>query len=87
MDNKKMNFFRNGSDLGVAYENFTATDGLSPAASFSNGQSMTFNFGKTNFRYPHPNGEFKKLHCFLTEEELANLTKVFNQYKGMRIQL
>lgn len=82
LDNKKMNFFRNGSDMGVAYEGFNFGDGLSPAASFSNGQSMTFNFGKTTFRYPHPNSEFKMLHCFLTEEELANLTKVFNNYKG-----
>jgi len=55
LDNKKMNFFRNGSDMGVAYEGFNFGDGLCPAASFSNGQSMTFNFGKTNFRYPHSN--------------------------------
>jgi len=87
LDNKKMNFFRNGSDMGVAYENFNSGDGLYPAASFSNGQSMTFNFGKSNFRYPHSNAEFKMLHCFLSEEELANLTKLFNQYKAVGVSL
>jgi len=87
LDNKKMHFFRNGSDMGVAYEGFSIGDGLFPAASFSNGQAMTFNFGKTNFRYPHPNSEFKMMHCVLTQEELNNLTKIFNQYKAVGVSL
>jgi len=82
LENKKMSFFRNGSDMGVAFENFNPSSGMYPAATVSSSQKVTFNFGKTKFAYPHPDSDFKMLHCFLTEEELGKLNKIFNEAKG-----
>ncbi len=82
LDNKKMNFFRNGYDLGVAFEGFSVGDGLYPAVSLTQGQQCIFNFGKTPFKYPHPDQAYKILHCFLSDAEVDNLNKLFNKYKG-----
>eukprot|EP01087_Luapelamoeba_hula_P020146 TRINITY_DN680_c0_g1_i1.p1 TRINITY_DN680_c0_g1~~TRINITY_DN680_c0_g1_i1.p1 ORF type:complete len:395 (+),score=66.43 TRINITY_DN680_c0_g1_i1:102-1286(+) len=87
LDNKKMHFFRNGSDLGEAFDGFSVGEGFYPAVTLSANCSVTFNFGKTNFRYPHPNTEFKMIHCNLSAEELASLTRVFEQYKNVGINL
>jgi hypothetical protein len=46
------------------------------------GQQCSFNFGKTPFTYPHPNSDFKVLHCFLSEAEVESLNQLFNKYKG-----
>jgi len=82
-----MNFFRNGTDLGVAYQNFNISDGLWPAATVAKQQGLTFNFGKTPLRYPHPSSEYRLIHCNLSETDLANLNKIFNEYKGIGISL
>jgi len=87
LDNKKMNFYRNGSDLGVAFENFNPGDGLHPAATLSQGQQCVFNFGKTPYIYPPPSADFRILHCFLTDAELDNLNKLFAKYKALGINL
>ncbi len=46
------------------------------------GQQCSFNFGKTPFAYPHPNSDYKVLHCFLSEAEVEKLNQLFNKYKG-----
>jgi len=87
LENKKINYFRNGSDLGTAFENFSIGDGVYPAASLASGQNLTFSFGKTRLQHPHPDSEFRTLHCVLSEQDLANLGRMFNQYKAVGVSL
>lgn len=87
LDAKKMDFYRNGHNMGTAYDNFSVGDGLYPAVTLSGGQQCSFNFGKTPFAYPHPSSDYKVLHCFLSEAEVEKLNQLFNKYKAMGVQL
>jgi len=88
LDAKKMHFYRNGRDLGAAFEGFDAPTGVWPAITISKKQKITINFGKVPFAFPPPGDqEFKGLHCFLTEKELEDLNKLFNKYKSLGISL
>jgi predicted metal-dependent RNase len=37
LDAKKMDFYRNGHNMGTAYDNFSVGDGLYPAVTLSGG--------------------------------------------------
>ncbi|KAL6069553.1 Ryanodine receptor 44F [Balamuthia mandrillaris] len=84
-DEKKMSFYKNGSNLGVAFDNFNAGEGLFPAMTLSQSQKVVVNFGSTNFTYPLEG--HKGLHCFLSEQDMQNLGTLFNKYKGVGISL
>jgi len=85
LESKSMSFYRNGKDLGVAFNAFAVGDGLYPAASIQYGQKLSFNFGKEPFKYAlneifpdiHP------LHINLSKDQQASLTKMFEKYKQL----
>jgi len=92
LEEKKIHFYRNGRDLGLAYEGpdvEPAQGGVWPAACLQRKQKVTFNFGKAAWSYPPPvvEPEFKALHCPLSEKELDDLNKLFGKYKAQGISL
>jgi len=57
LDERSMDFYLNGIHLGRAFSEFDIGEGLSPAASFSQGQILDFNFGGKPFEYGVPSYE------------------------------
>lgn len=56
---KKIEYFRNGISLGVAFTNIAVGENIAyfPALSLSNEEELTFNFGKLPFHYEYPGYE------------------------------
>jgi len=89
LEAKNMSFYRNGKDLGIAFEKIAIGDGVYPAASIQYGQKLSFNFGKETFKYPlnevfpdiHP------LHINLSKDQQTQLTKLFDKYKSLGINI
>lgn len=86
MDEKKMGFYRNGRHLGTAFPNFSANDGLFPAATLFKDGQCKFNFGQTPFQNP-PEGGFSALHYPNDHPDYSKLNAIFNTYKGVGIKL
>jgi len=85
LESKTISYYRNGKDLGVAFNNVTIGDGLYPALSLQKRQKCLFNFGKEPFSYPltevfpdvHP------LHLNLSKQQQEELEKCFDKYKNI----
>jgi len=88
-DAKTISYYRNGKELGIAHSNVTIGDGLYPAASLMYAQKIQFNFGSTQFKYNlteiYP--DIHPIHVNLTKEQHIQLTKLYEQYKGLGINL
>jgi hypothetical protein len=77
-------YTRNGRDMGVAFNNIP-NDWLHPAISLSRRQNVVVNFGKTAFSYPKTG--YYPLHLKLTESQVEQLTKIFEKYKTVGVNL
>mmetsp|Transcript_17632 Transcript_17632/g.24490 ORF Transcript_17632/g.24490 Transcript_17632/m.24490 type:complete len:605 (+) Transcript_17632:224-2038(+) len=79
---KTIQFWRNGKDLGVAYNDVT-TGGvrLAPLVGVARRTKVQVNFGKDSFAFPQEG--YNMLHCFLTEKEIDQLLKLFIKYRDI----
>jgi len=89
LESKQMSFYRNGKDLGVAFNAFAIGDGLYPSASVQYGQKLQFNFGKEAFKYPLQEvfPDIHPLHINLSKDQHVTLTKLFDKYKMLGVNL
>ena len=80
-DEKTMHFYKNGSDMGLAFDKSELPKNakLSPFINMSNRSRCIVNFGKDKFTYPVKG--YNPLHCFLSEKEISELSKLFDHYK------
>lgn len=86
----------NGESQGVAFKNIKGTSaGLYPVASLQRRQRLVFNFGEEvsvtscltltiaqEFCFPMDDSGYSGLYLKMTNEEKANLVKLFEHYKG-----
>jgi hypothetical protein len=81
VDNKSIQYWRNGKDLGVAFTDVN-TNGvrLVPMIGMAKRVKCSVNFGKDSYAFPQ--SSFNMLHCFLSEKEIEQLAKLFAKYKG-----
>jgi len=88
-EEKTISYYRNGTDMGVAFTGVAAGDGLYPCVSLQKGQKVSVNFGKSPFKFnvtevfPDIHG----LHISITKEQQQALEKMFEKYKSVGIQL
>jgi hypothetical protein len=75
-----MSFYRNGTDLGVAFTGL-AKVALAPAVSLARNQRALFNFGASKFVNNLPG--YQPIHSFLTEQQRAELEKMFYKYQAI----
>nr|XP_033339728.1 E3 ubiquitin-protein ligase RNF123-like [Megalopta genalis] len=77
MDNRTINFYRNGTDLGRAFENIAMGSGIAyfPTVSLSLEETLKANFGSTPMRYPVEGYEPLQL---APEKEITKATYLFN---------
>jgi hypothetical protein len=71
LDNKRIEFFKNGKSLGIALENIPADENIAyfPGISLSNDEKVIFNFGKSPLAYAYSGYE-----AFDTPDYLYNGT-------------
>jgi len=85
LDSKTISYYRNGKDLGIAFNNVVVGDGIYPAASSSKKQKCAFNFGKETFKFPL-NEVFPDIHPLqlaISETQQAELDKIFDKYRAI----
>ncbi|XP_078046669.1 E3 ubiquitin-protein ligase RNF123 isoform X2 [Augochlora pura] len=77
MDNGTINFYRNGTDLGKAFENIARGSGVAyfPTVSLSFEETLKANFGSTPMRYPVEGYEPLQMP---PEKEIIKATYSFN---------
>ncbi|GAB0094919.1 E3 ubiquitin-protein ligase RNF123 [Sergentomyia squamirostris] len=91
MDEGKMEYYRNGVNLGEAFKDIERGPGLAlfPAVSISYNDSLTANFGGTPFRHPIPGYRalqlppehlLKQADCLL--QYMANLSRLISRTKS-----
>lgn len=83
MENKTIQYWKNGKDLGTAFTNVIPEPGgrLTPYIGLSRRVSVLFNFGRETFAFPQDG--YNMLHCFLSEKEISKLAHLFNKYRDM----
>jgi len=82
VDTKSIQYWRNGKDLGVAFNDVNTGGGrLTPIIGVAKRAKCQFNFGKDTFAFPQDS--FNILHSFLTEKELETLGKLFAKYRDI----
>jgi len=86
---KTISFYRNGTDMGVAFTGVQAGDGLYPCVSLQKGQKVSVNFGKVPFKHPIHEvfPDIYPLHISISKEQQQSLEKLFDKYKGVGVQL
>jgi len=81
---KKISFYKNGKDLGPAYNGIKIDGSLSPAASVYRGTVFEFNFTR---KWTYPVKGVNPLQFSLPPNELKNLTAVFDKYHAIGVKL
>jgi len=89
LEAKTISFYRNGKDLGVAFQNVSSADGFYPAIALQKKQKVALNFGRDPFKYPlneifpdiHP------LHLNLSKSQQDELEKLFEKYKAAGVSM
>ncbi|CAK9813379.1 E3 ubiquitin-protein ligase RNF123 [Anthophora plagiata] len=86
MDNGTVDFYRNGRNLGRAYENISMGPGFAyfPAVSIAQGGGLTANFGSTPMHYPVK--EYEPLQA-VPKQEIAEATLLFEWFRKMVKQI
>jgi len=90
LDAKKINFYKNGNDLGVAFEAGTLnpTEGLFPTASLYKKAKLTFNFDKKKWKHtPKNDPDINGLHAQVSDREYSSLVELFNRFKNEGVNL
>jgi len=89
LDNKSISFYRNGNDMGVAFNNINVADGIYPALSLQKKQKVSANFGKSAFKYPLTEvfPDIHALHLNLSGSQMADLEKLFDKYKNLGVSM
>jgi len=86
IDVKAIQFWKNGKDMGVAFNDVNIAGGrLTPIVGIAKRSKCQFNFGKEPFAFPQDG--YNILHSFLTEKELETLGKLFIKYKDIGNQV
>jgi len=82
IENKLIQYWKNGKDLGIAFNDvFLNGIRLAPIIGLSRKVRCLVNFGKENFAFPQ--ASFNMLHCFLSNKEIDQLSKLFLKYKDI----
>jgi len=83
LDAKTMNFYRNGIDLGTAFNDisFPLGDSIWPYFGLSRRTKILINFGKDPFAYDQL--QFNKLFTIMTEKDIVQLVKLFEKYRDI----
>jgi len=84
IDQARINFFKNGNDLGVAFNNVRSEDGFYPALSVYRGMRCVINFGRT---FVHAQVGAYGLNPKLSKNEEDALNSLFQNYHDMGITL
>ena len=79
LDQRKISYFKNGKDLGVAFNDVPKDAFIYPAISLKRYQKVTYNFGATPFKFP--NKQAFPLHLLLNDKQKAALEKLFEHYQ------
>jgi len=77
MDLQRMSFFRNGTEIGVAFYNLSTKDWLRPAVSLSYDSKVTINFGPTFKNKP---SSCTGLYPLLVAKQKKSIEEVFEKY-------
>eukprot|EP01116_Phalansterium_solitarium_P000779 TRINITY_DN10640_c0_g1_i1.p1 TRINITY_DN10640_c0_g1~~TRINITY_DN10640_c0_g1_i1.p1 ORF type:complete len:391 (-),score=133.22 TRINITY_DN10640_c0_g1_i1:147-1319(-) len=85
LEAKTIAYYRNGTEIGVAFSGVTATEPLCPAASLQKKQKCLFNFGKEPFSFPVTEvfPDIRALHINITKEQQVSLDKLFDKYRDI----
>lgn len=85
LDNRTVQFWRNGQDMGVAFTDVQLGSGgrICPLVGIARRVKLQCNFGKDTFAFPMQG--YNMLHSFLSEKEIEQLGKLFTKYRGKRI--
>lgn len=80
LESKTIQYWRNGKDLGAAFTDVTCGGArLVPVFGIIKRAKISVNFGKDTFAFPQ--SSLNMLHCFLSEKEIDQLSKLFIKYK------
>jgi hypothetical protein len=85
-DARTVTYFRNGDEIGTAFNNVVVGDGLAPAVTLTRKQKVRINIGKSAYRYPMMFEVYPDLHSFclkMTTEQARQLETMFEKYRGM----
>jgi hypothetical protein len=83
-DAKKISFYRNGKDLGVAFNAVKIDQGLVPAGGVYRGTVFEYNFTR---KWTHPVKFAAPLQFNLSANEIKNLTAVFDKYFAVGVKM
>lgn len=81
IDNKKIEFFKNGVSLGSPPVDFAKNAPYSPYASVYNSTKLTFNFGEKDFNYSIPSG-YKSYGYSIENKNLIKTNDALYMYLG-----
>lgn len=85
LDSRKISYFQNGKDLGVAFTSVPRDKFLYPSVSVRRYQGVTFNFGKKKFK-KLPSGAYP-LHSLLNSAQKTALGKLYEHYQSIGVKL
>ncbi|KAL6068610.1 Defective in cullin neddylation protein [Balamuthia mandrillaris] len=91
VDANNITFYRNGTSLGEAFTDATSPSPdtrLRPFVALGRNTKARFNFGRDTFAHANivPDG-YHPLHCKLSEAQIKELSKLFNEYRAAGIDL
>lgn len=89
LEAKTISFYRNGNDMGVAFNSIPVGNGLYPAVSVQKKQKVLVNFGKAPFKYSMTEvfPDVHALHLNLSSDQQKDLEKLFDKYKTLGLSL
>jgi len=81
IENKSVQYWRNGKDLGVAHTDVQSHLRFVPVLGLSRRVKCSANFGKDAFS--HNQDTYNMLHSFLSDKEIDQLSKLFSKYRDL----
>ncbi|PRP84918.1 hypothetical protein PROFUN_07572 [Planoprotostelium fungivorum] len=86
---RTISYYSNGRDLGVAFSNVPASEGLYPAITLTRRQKVSVNLGAKAFQYPMQDifPDVFGLSLSMSKTQLDELNKMFEKYKGAGVSL